>query len=95
CFAEHFCGVNRPNEKGVVEGTVKFARLKYLVPVPQAQDLEELNARLTDQCRQDLCRTLRGQKASKAVLLGQGQAACLPQSADPGLFAVAGALRYQ
>ena len=78
CFAEHFCGVNRPNEKGVVEGTVKFARLKYFVPVPQVRDLEELNARLVEQCRQDLSRTLRGQKASKALLLGEDQAAFLP-----------------
>jgi len=77
-FAEHFCGVHRPNEKGVVEGTVKFARLKYLVPVPQVRDLEELNARLVEQCRQDLSRTLRGQKASKALLLGEDQAAFLP-----------------
>ena len=78
CFAEHFCGVNRPNEKGVVEGTVKFARLKYFVPVPQVRDLEELNARLLEQCRHDLSRTLRGQKANKALLLGEDQAAFLP-----------------
>ncbi len=78
CFAEHFCGVNRPNEKGVVEGTVKFARLKYFVPVPHVRDLEELNARLVEQCREDLSRTLRGQKASKALLLGEDQAAFLP-----------------
>ena len=70
--------MNRPNEKGVVEGTVKFARLKYFVPVPQVRDLEELNARLVEQCRQDLSRTLRGQKASKALLLGEDPAASLP-----------------
>jgi len=78
CFVEHFCGVNRPNEKGVVEATVKFARLKYFVPVPQVRGLEELNARLVEQCRQDLSRTLRGQKASKALLPDQDQAAFLP-----------------
>jgi hypothetical protein len=77
-FAEHFCGVNRPNEKGVVEATVKFARLKFLVPVPQVRDLEALNAQLVAQCRRDLSRTLRGQKASKALLLAEDQAAFLP-----------------
>jgi transposase len=82
-FAEHFCGVNRPNEKGVVEATVKFARLKYFVPVPQVGDLEELNARLAEQCRQDLRRKLRGQKAPKAVLLAEDQAAFLPLPAVP------------
>ena len=53
-FAEHFCGVNRPNEKGVVEATVKFARLRYFVPVPQVRDLEELNGQLVEQCQRDL-----------------------------------------
>ena len=43
-FAEHFCGVARPNEKEVVEGTVKYARLNFLVPVPQVRDLDELKA---------------------------------------------------
>jgi transposase len=33
-FQEHFCQVRRPNDKGVVEGVVKFARLNYFVPVP-------------------------------------------------------------
>lgn len=83
CFAEHFCGVNRPNEKGAVEGTVKFARLKFFVPVPQVRDLDELNARLVEQCRWDLSRRLRGQTASKAALLEEDRAAFLPLPAAP------------
>jgi len=82
-FEEHFCGVSRPNEKGVVEATVKFARLKFFVPVPQVKDLDELNARLVEQCRQDLQRRLRGQAASKGVLLEEDQAAFLPLPAAP------------
>jgi transposase len=82
-FAEHFCGVNRPNEKGVVEATVKYVRLKLFVPVPQVEDLEAFNAQLQEQCRQDLSRTLRGQKASKQVLLAEDQAAFLPLPAVP------------
>lgn len=77
-FAEHFCGVNRPNEKGVVEGAVGFTRRKFLVPVPQVRELEELNQRLVEQCRRDLGRTLRGQRASKQELLAEDQAAFLP-----------------
>ena len=34
-FDHHFCRVARGNEKGVVEGQVKFTRLNYFVPVPQ------------------------------------------------------------
>ncbi len=40
-FEYHFCRVRRPNEKGVVEGLVKYSRLNFFVPVPQVEDLEE------------------------------------------------------
>jgi len=82
-FEEHFCGVKRPNEKGVVEATVKFARLKFFVPVPQVKDLDELNERLVEQCRQDLQRRLRGQSANKAALLEEDRAAFLPLPVAP------------
>jgi transposase len=42
-FEHRFCRVRRPNEKGVVEGAVKFARLNYFVPVPQVADFGDLN----------------------------------------------------
>lgn len=42
-FDHHFCQVRRGNEKGVVEGLVKFTRLKFFVPVPQVRDFEQLN----------------------------------------------------
>ena len=76
-FAEHFCRVGRPNEKGVVEGTVTYARLNFLVPVPQVRDLEELNADLIARCTDELRRTLRGKGASKATLLEEDRAAFL------------------
>ena len=68
-FREHFCRVRRANEKGVVEGVVKYARLNFLVPVPQVSDLEELNLNLAEACREDLKRRLRGKSATKAQLL--------------------------
>ena len=74
-FDHHFCQVRRANEKGVVEGTVKYARLNYLVPVPQVRRLEELNARLLEQCRDDLQRRVRGQSKIKAELLNEDRAA--------------------
>ena len=39
-FREHFCRVRRANEKGVVEGMVKFVRLNFLVPRPEVGDLQ-------------------------------------------------------
>lgn len=77
-FREHFCRVRRANEKGVVEGVVKFARLNFFVPVPQVHDLDELNSRLADMCREDLKRRLRGKTGTKAEMLVEDQAAFLP-----------------
>lgn len=77
-FDYHFCQVRRANEKGVVEGTVKFARLHFFVPVPQMQDFDELNAWLLERCREDLGRRLRGKTATKGQLLVEDRAAFLP-----------------
>ena len=82
-FEEHFCQVRRPNEKGVVEGVVKFARLNYFVPVPQVKDFDELNAFLVERCREDLKRTLRGRKGCKKELLTEDQQALLDLPATP------------
>ena len=70
-FEHHFCLVRRANEKGVVEGVVKYARLNFMVPVPQVRDLAELNAKLLEACRSDLARRLRGQSGTKAELLAE------------------------
>jgi transposase len=82
-FDEHFCRVRRANEKGVVEGVVKFARLNYFVPVPQVEDFEDLNGYLEQRCRQDLERRLRGKGTAKKDLLKEDQAAFLPLPAAP------------
>ena len=82
-FREHFCRVGRPNEKGVVEGVIKFTRLNFFVPVPWVRDLEELNARLVEQCREDMKRRLRGKSGSKAELLKEDRAAFLPLPPSP------------
>jgi len=82
-FREHFCRVRRPNEKGVVEGVVKFTRLNFFVPVPRVRDLGELNARLLEQCREDMKRRLRGKRGTKEELLKEDRAAFLPLPPSP------------
>jgi hypothetical protein len=77
-FAHHFCRVGRGNEKGVVEGLVKFTRLNFLVPVPQVRELTELNAHLRQRCIEDQQRRLRGQAGTKAQLLAEDQQAFVP-----------------
>ncbi len=58
--------VARPNEKGVVEGVVKFTRLNFFVPVPRVSDLDELNRKLVERCRNDLKRHVRGHRGTRA-----------------------------
>ena len=74
-FEEHFCLAARGNEKGVVEGMVRYSRANFLVPVPQVRGLDELNARLEESCRNDLGRRLRGQGRTKEALLVEDVAA--------------------
>jgi len=82
-FEHHFCRVARGNEKGVVEGQVKYTRLNYFVPVPQVGDMGELNRNLTQACKDDLVRHLRGQTGPKAQLLLDDQKAFLPLPITP------------
>lgn len=82
-FDYRFCRVRRPNEKGVVEGVVKYSRLNFFVPVPQVGDLAELNEKLAEMCRSDLGRRLRGKGATKEELLAEDRAAFLQLPAAP------------
>lgn len=74
-FDPHFCLVRRANEKGVVEGVVKFGRLNFFVPVPQVRDFDDLNAHLLQRCKDDLQRRLRGKTLTKGQLLPEDRAA--------------------
>jgi transposase len=82
-FNHHFCRVARGNEKGVVEGRVKYTRLNSFVPVPQVRDFAELNAHLRQRCVEDRQRRLRGQSGSKEQLLLEDQKAFLALPATP------------
>jgi transposase len=82
-FDHHFCRVARGNEKGVVEGQVKFTRLNFFVPVPQVRAMAELNTQLRQRCAEDQQRWLRGQPGAKAQLLAEDQKAFLPLPTAP------------
>jgi transposase len=82
-FDHHFCTVRRGNEKGVVEGIVKYSRLNFMVPVPQVRNPEELNEQLVVKCREDLQRKLRGKNATKAQLLLEDKAHFRPLPVAP------------
>ena len=49
-FAPVFCNPGQGHEKGGVEGLVGYARRNYMVPIPEADTLEQLNERLLEAC---------------------------------------------
>ncbi len=49
-FESIFCNRGQGHEKGGVEGLVGFARRNFLVPVPRAETLEDLNRHLLAEC---------------------------------------------
>ncbi len=53
-------GLEGAHEKGGVESEVGRFRRRHLVPVPEAETLCELNARLRKACERDLGRRIAG-----------------------------------
>ena len=49
-FIPRFCNVAAGHEKGGVEGIVGFSRRNYMVPVPEAKTLDELNEKILAEC---------------------------------------------
>jgi transposase len=49
-FGARFCNVDSGHEKGGVEGLVGFARRNYMVPIPKAENLADLNERILVNC---------------------------------------------
>jgi transposase len=81
-FAAHFCRVRQAHEKGHVENGVGYVRRNFLVPVPQADSWESLNAPLAAAGRREQDRPV-GRTATTAELLVADRAAFLPLPAEP------------
>ena len=81
-FLPEFCIVRRPNEKGVVENTVGFARRNFLAGMPSFKNFDELNLHLAACCKEDLNRILRGKTLSKTKLLAEDKIASLSLPAE-------------
>jgi transposase len=50
-FQDRFGRPAKGNDKGKVEGLVKFSRANFMVPIPQMASFEALNAMLEQRCR--------------------------------------------
>ncbi len=82
-FAGEFCNPAAGHEKGGVEGEVGYFRRNHWVPLPEAPDLEVLNAHLLACCRQDQQRQIDGalQRVGSALLTEQAH--LLSLAAEP------------
>jgi transposase len=84
-FKTNFCkpGEEGAHEKGGVENGVGFARRNWMVPVPEFDTLDELNAYLLDKCRADDARTVSGQSESISAAWQKERQFLLPLPAKP------------
>ncbi len=68
-FAAEFCTPAEAHEKGGVENEVGTFRRNHWVPVPQARDLDDLNAHLLRACQRDEGRMLAGRTESMGAAM--------------------------
>ena len=72
-FRDRFGRPGKGNDKGKVEGLVKYTQRNFMVPIPHAASFEALNARLAE-----LCRERQGDRAGRhAETIGERLAADL------------------
>ena len=50
-FRDRFGRPGKGNDKGKVEGLVKYARSNFMTPIPRAASFDDLNAMLEERCR--------------------------------------------
>lgn len=77
-FAERFGRPGKGNDKGKVEGLVKYARRNFLVPVPRCGSWEELNTHLLEQCHKRRQQRLRRHEQTIGERFEKDLAAMLP-----------------
>ena len=69
-FADRFGRPGKGNDKGKVEGLVKYARNNFMVPIPHAASYEALNAMLMAGCIRRQGDVLRGFSSSIGARVG-------------------------
>jgi len=82
-FEDKFGRPAKGNDKGKVEGLVGFARRNFMVPMPVADDIDDLNAQLLDKCTKRQQAVLRGETLSIGERLQADQAVFMPLPAVP------------
>ncbi len=78
-----FCNPASAHEKGGVEGLIGYVRRNYLVPIPEAESLEDLNDRLLQECLAYGDHRIRGREGTVNELFAGEQSWLLPLPAAP------------
>ena len=81
-FEAEFCTPGEGHEKGGVEGEAGFFRRNYLVPVPAARDLDELNTMLLASCEEELERVIDGRQQTIGEALAIERQHLLPMPSE-------------
>jgi transposase len=91
-FESRFCNPGQGHEKGGVEGMVGFVRRNYMVPLPEASSIEELNDKLLECCRAYGSHTISGREQSVDMLFEQEKEhlLCLPSTPFSNIHVRAG-----
>ena len=64
-FKDLFGRPGKGNDKGKVEGLVKFARTNFMTPIPVSASFEALNAILSERCRER--QAVRAKRHAEAI----------------------------
>jgi transposase len=82
-FRDRFGRPGRGNDKGNVEGMVGFGRRTFMVPIPEAADIDALNAMLLERCQARQDAILRGAEGTIGARLAADRAAFSALPATP------------
>jgi len=82
-FDDRYGRPAKGNDKGAVEGMVGFTRRTFMVPIPQARDIDELNAMFRGRCEARQRSVLRGETGTIAERLERDRAAFFDLPAVP------------
>jgi len=67
-FQSQYCSPRRGNEKGGVENELGWYRRNFMVPIPEADDLDQLNELLLARCIESQAHTISG----RTMTVGEG-----------------------
>ena len=76
-FSDRFGRVGKGNDKGSVEGMVGYGRRNFLVPIPRAENFDELNAHLESECLERMDARLGGTPRALASVWSVTSGRCL------------------